>query len=263
MRLYWEVARRSFRRWSTYRSATAAGAFTNIVFGYIKAYILLAVYEHHAEVGGFDAADAVTYVFVTQGMFAMVGAFGWTEVADRVRTGDIVSDLYRPVDFEAYWLAQDVGRAGYQSLARGLPPVVAGAIGFDLVASSHPIDWFAFVVSLALAVVVSFGVRFLANLMAFWILDVRGPMQVVTIVWLFLSGALVPVTFFPSWLEQVARATPFAAIIQLPVEVLLGQHGGAGLAGTLGLQAAWAIALLLAGRLVTASATRKVVVQGG
>ncbi|MBV9255191.1 MAG: ABC transporter permease, partial [Actinobacteria bacterium] len=35
MRLYWEVARRGFRRYATYRAATVAGVFTNSVFGLI------------------------------------------------------------------------------------------------------------------------------------------------------------------------------------------------------------------------------------
>jgi ABC-type uncharacterized transport system permease subunit len=42
-RPYWEVARRSYRRFSTYRVATAAGIFTNTVFAFLKAYVLIAV----------------------------------------------------------------------------------------------------------------------------------------------------------------------------------------------------------------------------
>lgn len=42
MRLYTEVARRSFRRYAAYRGATVAGIFTNTVFGFIKAYVLIA-----------------------------------------------------------------------------------------------------------------------------------------------------------------------------------------------------------------------------
>ena len=58
MRLYVEVARRTYARVSTYRSATAAGVFTNTVFGFLLAYILLAVYRERTDVGGFDAIDA-------------------------------------------------------------------------------------------------------------------------------------------------------------------------------------------------------------
>ena len=44
MRLYVEVARRTYARTSTYRSATVAGVFTNTVFGFLLAYVLQAVY---------------------------------------------------------------------------------------------------------------------------------------------------------------------------------------------------------------------------
>lgn len=37
----WEVAVRSYRRQAIYRGATLAGVFTNSVFGFIHAYVLL------------------------------------------------------------------------------------------------------------------------------------------------------------------------------------------------------------------------------
>ena len=82
--LHWAVARRSFRRHSTYRGATFAGAFTNTVFGFIQAYVLLAVFRERSDVGGFDAIDVVTFTFATQGLLAVVAAFGQLELAERI-----------------------------------------------------------------------------------------------------------------------------------------------------------------------------------
>ena len=263
MRLDWEVGTRAFRRWSTYRAATFAGIFTNTVFGFIQAYVLVAVYRERDVIGGFDVTDALTFAFVTQGFLMMVWVFNWTEIAERIRTGDVVTDLYRPVDFQRYWLAQDLGRATFHALARGLQPYLAGSLVFDLAVTTDPAALVAFPLACLLAVVVSFGIRFMVNMAAFWLLDIRGPNQILMVVWLFLSGFLLPITFFPGWLEAFARATPFAAIVQLPVEVLLGKHDGAGILLVLLVQAAWAAVLLGAGRLVLAAATQKVVVQGG
>lgn len=263
MRLYWEVARRGFRRFATYRGATFAGVFTNTVFGFLKAYVLLALYEHRADVGGFDAQDAVTFVFVSQGFLAAVGAFGSLEIAERIKTGDVVSDLYRPIDFQAYWLAQDLGRAAFQAVFRGIPPALVGAAVFDLVVPSSPLVVAAFLVSLVFAVVISFTIRFLASLTAFWLIDERGAVQIAGLIALFMTGFVVPVNFFPGWLADVARVLPWAAYVQLPIEVFLGKHDGAALVGVLALQVVWAVTLLGAGRLVLAAATRKLVVQGG
>ena len=62
---------------------------------------------------------------------------------------------------------------------------------------------------------------------------------------------------------EVARLLPWAAMLQVPADVFLEEHTGAGLARALAFQAGWAAALLAAGRVLQAVAARKVVVQGG
>jgi ABC-2 type transport system permease protein len=261
--LHWQVARRSFGRFSTYRGATAAGVFTNTVFGVLRAYILLAVFDHREAVGGFDAVDTVTYTFLTQGLLVTVGVFGSMDLPDRIRTGDVVSDLYRPVDFQAYWGAQEAGRAAFQALGRGIPPFVLGSLLFTLRLPADATTAAAFLASLVGAVAVSFGYRYLVSLTGFWLLDTRGATQLFGVVLMFFSGFIVPLTFLPPGLAEAARALPFAAMVQLPVEIFLGKHQGLAMVGVLATQAFWAVVLLAAGRVVTGRAVRKVVVQGG
>jgi ABC-2 type transport system permease protein len=262
--LHWAVARRSFRRYSTYRGATFAGVFTNTVFGFIQAYVLLAVFRQRSDVGGFDAIDVVTFTFVAQGLLAVVEAFGQLELSERIASGDVVSDLYRPYDLQAWWLAQDLGRAGFQLMVRGVVPFAVGATVFHLRLPADAGVWAAFAVAVALAIGVSFAWRFVIALTTFWLLDVRGVVQLTGLVSFFFSGFLVPLTFFPDGLRTVANVLPFAAVAQLPVEVFLSKHRGlADLAGVYAHQVAWLVVLLAGGRAIQARAWRKVVVQGG
>lgn len=262
MRLYLEVARRTYRRIATYRSATVAGVFTNTVFGFLLAYVLLAVYDERAEVGGFDAIDAVTFTFVAQALLMALGMFSDTEIADRITTGDVVVDLQRPYDHQAWWAGVSYGKAAYYLVFRGVPPFVVGALAFHLRLPS-PGNALAFLASVALAVGVAFGWRYLLQLSAFWLLDVRGANQLGWLTAQFLAGFFIPLVFLPGWLEAIARALPFAAMLQVPVEVWLGKHSGTGLVAVLALQMVWLAALVLAGRGVMAAAMRRVVVQGG
>src|SRR3954470_3877348 len=168
MRLNWEIAKRGYRRYAAYPAATWAGAFTNTVFGFMQAYILLAVYEHRTDVGGYSAADAVTYVWLAQALIMTVFMFSWQELALRIRDGSIATDLARPLDPLRYWLAFDLGRAPYHFVFRGIPPVVVGAFVCDLhYPSVGPAV--AFAVSVVLAVVVSLAFRCLYNASAFWL----------------------------------------------------------------------------------------------
>ena len=134
MRLYVEVARRTYARISTYRSATVAGVFTNTVFGFLLAYVLLAVYsqrDHGRRLR--RAIDAVTFTFVAQGMLMALGLFGDTEIADRITTRRRhrrPPAALRPPGLVG--AASSYGKAGYYLLFRGIPPFVAGALVFDL-----------------------------------------------------------------------------------------------------------------------------------
>jgi len=262
VRLYLEVARRTYRRIATYRSATLAGVFTNTVFGFLLAYVLLAVYQERSDVGGFDAVDAVTFTFVVQGLLMVLGMFSDTEIADRITTGDVIVDLQRPYDHQAWWAGVSYGKAAYYALFRGVPPFLVGALFFHLRLPTGPHAG-AFVVSVVLAVGVAFGWRYLVQMSAFWLLDVRGANQLAWLAAQFLSGAFIPIVFFPGWLEAVARALPFASMAQVPAEIWLGRHDGAHLVAAWGGQLAWMAVLVLAGRLVMGRAVRRVVVQGG
>lgn len=262
MRLYVEVARRTFTRISTYRGATVAGVFTNTVFGFLFAYVLLAIFQQRPSVGGFSATDAVTFTFVAQGLLMPLGLFGGTEIADRISTGDVIVDLQRPYDHQGWWAAVDYGKAGYYLIFRGIPPFLAGAAVFDLQLPQLA-RFAAFLVSVALAIAVAFGWRYLIQLSAFWLLDVRGPNQLGWLVAQLLCGSFLPIVFFPAWLETTCRVLPFASMLQVPIEIWLGRHRGIDLVAVWAIQLAWAVALVLLGRVVLARAVRRVVVQGG
>ncbi|NBE56507.1 ABC transporter permease [Streptomyces boluensis] len=266
MRLYVAVAAGGFRRYATYRTATAAGVFTNTVFGLVVAYTYLALWDERPELGGYDPSQAVTYVWLGQGLLAACALLGGgfeSELIERIRTGDIAIDLYRPADLQLWWLAGDFGRAVFHLLGRGVLPMVFGALVFDLALPTAVGTWLAFAVAVVFSIVVSFALRYLVGLSAFWLLDGVGAAQLASLAAMFFSGMLLPLTVFPGVLGEVARALPWSALLQVPADVLLGKHVGLGLVGAYAFQAAWAVALLGAGRLLQRLATRRVVVQGG
>lgn len=264
--LYGAVLVSGFRRHATYRTATVAGVFTNIVFGFIVAYSFLALWSERPQLGGYDQAQALTFVWTGQALLACVAIMGGGfqfELQERIRSGDVVIDLYRPVDLQLWWLAADSGRAAFQLLGRGVVPMGIGALAFELALPARPVTWVLFLVSVALAVVVSFSVRYLVALTAFWLLDGSGTNLMTALLGMFFSGMMLPLTVFPGLFGELARLLPWAAILQVPADVLLGRHTGAGAAAALAFQAAWGVVLLAAGRVLQAAATRRVVVQGG
>jgi viologen exporter family transport system permease protein len=258
-----EYAKRGYRRYAAYPAATAAGLFTNTVFGFMRTFVLLALFADRADVAGYDRAAAVTYTWLTQGLIATIFIWGWQDLSLRIRTGDIATDLIRPIHPLRAGLAFDLGRSVYHAAFRGVPPILVGALFFTLILPADVLAWSAFALSVALAVTVSYGFRALYNLFSFWLLDHRGTTLLAIGASNLFSGFILPIRFFPPWLEAVARVTPFPSMVQTPVDIFIGRTAGPDVVVALATQLAWAIALVLASRGVFALGVRRLVVQGG
>jgi ABC-2 type transport system permease protein len=263
MRLYYEIALRSFRRATTYRGAYIAGIVTNAFFGALKSFVYIAVYGAGGIVAGFSLQDTISYTWITQALIS-IGA-GWITSRDlmiSIRTGDVVTDLSRPWNFYGYWLSQSLGEHSFNLLLRGTLTYVAGVVLFGAYIPAPP-ELLGFVATIAMALLLSFAFSFIINLTAFWLIENGGVMLIANITISFFSGFLLPIAFFPPALAAVARALPFQAITGLPAQVFLGQIAGVGLLSTLLLQAFWVLVLGAIGLLMLRAAVRKVVIQGG
>ena len=264
VRRYLELAAAEFRRYSTYRLAVVAGVVTQSVFGFIRVSVMFAALAAAGgTLMGYDQQSASTYVWLGQALLAPLAIFAWTEIADRVRTGEIAVDIARPLDLQFGWWARDLGRATFQLLSRGLPPLIIGAVTVGL---ALPGSWTAYplgVLSVLIAVSISFTLRYLLNLVAFWSVDVRGFIGLYFVVVGPLCGLIVPVHLFPEWLRTIAYATPFPSMLQVPVDVLSGRVLGLAAAEQVIMQIGWLVAMVALARVVTWRGARRLVVQGG
>ncbi len=260
-RLAFELVRRGFRRHATYRAANFAAMVANTVFGLLIGAIMLAAIRSAGHpIAGYDAPRVLAYVWLAQAMIGPVAIFRQSDIAERIMTGDLATDLARPADFQSWWFCDDIGRASQQFLMRSVLQFAIGAAIVELYLPPAGWRWAAFFASLALAVMASFSMRFIMNLLVFFTVDGRGPLALHTFLIVGLSGMTVPIGFYPPWLATVLRALPWYAMVQGPIDVYLGLRGAG---GTLALQLVWTIVLLALGRSILGVASRRLVVQGG
>jgi ABC-2 type transport system permease protein len=238
-----------------------AGMTANVVFGLLRVAVLVAALKAaDGEIANYDIAAANTYVWIGQGLLGFILLWGTNELAERVRSGDVVVDLYRPWHLQGALLAGDIGRGGYAFLTRLVPPMALGMLLFPFQFPKDLVQWPLFLISAVIALVISFGFRFLIDLSAFWLLDNRGLYGFWNISSGLLCGLTVPIAFFPDWAREVLWMTPFPALLQAPIDVFLG-HGNP--VKILLYQAFWAAVILALGHLALQRATRRVVIQGG
>jgi ABC-2 type transport system permease protein len=263
MHLFFQLAKRSFQRQLAYRAAALAGLVTNGFFGMLRAAVLVALFGSRTQVEGISLQDAITYTGLTQALIAFISMFGWYDLMHTISTGEVGSDLLKPVGFYSYWLARDLGRAVSQLLLRGLPLVAGYAVFYRITVPDSLIQWTSFLAALLLAWWVSFSWRFLVNLAAFWTPNAVGIGRLAFMLSWILSGFMMPLRFFPDWFQRLCYLTPFPHTINSVVEVYLGLLEPSQLIAALVAQGAWIAGLWVASQLLLYTGVRRLVIQGG
>jgi ABC-2 type transport system permease protein len=263
-RVYWRLLTAGFRRQSTYRLAALGGLVANLTFGLLKVAILFAtVRAAGGELHGYDTASMSTYIWLSQGMLGSVNLTGRTDLALRVKSGQVAVDFLRPVDLQAATIATEAGASLFALIPRGLPSVLLGAatVGIELPASA--VFYLLGAVSLFLGIVISAATVYLIAVAGFWLIETRGPQIFYMLASGFLGGLYLPISLFPQWLRILATVTPFPSIMMYPVDVLSGLGGAGRAAGLVLAQLAWLAGVLITGQLLTRAGRRKLEVQGG
>jgi ABC-2 type transport system permease protein len=259
------LARMSFRRQLAYRAANLAGFFTNAFFALLRASVLIALYaaKDGLTVGGYDVRAAVTYTGIGQALIGWVALWGWWDLLNQIKTGDVASDLQRPIAFFWYWCAQDFGRALAQLLLRGLPMMLIYALAYPITLPANPAQIVAFVAAMLMGWFISFCWRFIYSLAGFWTPDAIGIGRMGSTIAIFASGFLMPIGFLPPAAQALLNATPFPSLVMTPISVWVNALTGAGLAGALAAQLFWCVAMALVAHLILAAGVRRLVIQGG
>lgn len=261
---YLKLFRAGFSRQANYRLAMVAGLATNVVFGFIRAAILFAALDSAGgSLGGYTKGSISAYVWLSQGLLGAIDLSGRAEIGERIRTGDVAIDFTRPVDLQTWHLSEDMGRAAYTFIPRGLPSVLIGALTFGLSMPTTVLPYVLGFISIAIGIAIAFYCRFAVNALGFWLLDTRGARTVYMVTSTFLAGLYVPVSLFPGWLQTVALATPFPSMLQVPINVISGKDTGTDALLLVLMQLCWLAVTCAAGQLLTRAGRHKLVVQGG
>jgi len=263
MNAFLATIRTSFRRQLTYRAANLSGLFTNLMFGFFRASVLIALYDDQIIVNGLSIRGAITYAGLTQAIIGLLSFFHWYELMHTVYDGKVGSDLLKPVNYFLYWLGIDLGRAFGSLIIRGIPLFLVFSLFYNIVLPESLLQWGAFFLSLFLALLISFSWRFMVNLASFWTPNALGVGRFAFgLSWIF-SGFYFPLALFPEWLARFSRLTPFGASVYIPIQVFIGNIQGMALVEGLIIQVIWILLLIAFDQIILAQGVRKLVIQGG
>lgn len=243
VRRYVGIARIALQQAIAYRFTTL---FTVLIL-FVWIAILFAfwgsAYAEREVIAGYTQPEMRTYILLAYAINALVGWRVGTGMMNRIRTGEIVIDMVRPLNYRTTQLASAAGFAVAEGVISFGIALGLGLLLFDILPPAGPLAATLFLVSVLIGFVTKALVIFLISLLTFWTLQGIGLMWAQQSVIAILSGTLVPLALLPPWLRVIAEVLPLRGIVATPVSLYLGTAEGTAVPGLLALQIGW-LALL-------------------
>lgn len=161
-------------------------------------------------------------------------------ISENVKDGSIAYLLNKPYSFLLYQFSNSMG----ETLFRALVNAIFGGIMVWWLVGPPPslLGWAFAILALFGAWILNFCITCLIGLSAFLVEDVAPFMWIYQKFVFILGGFLIPLDFYPNWLQVIAKSLPFAAMIYGPSKLLVSPSMEL-FTSVLLLQAVWIIAL--------------------
>ncbi|HEU4611922.1 MAG TPA: ABC-2 family transporter protein [Kofleriaceae bacterium] len=270
MRGYAAIVSARFRSLLQYRAAALGGLFTQTFFGLVRIMILRAFYAASSVVAPMSLQAVTGYVWLGQATLLLIPWREDQDVAEQIRTGNVVYELTRPLDLYGLWFARSLAWRTAPVLLRMLPMFVVAMVivpaiapGWELAPPPSIAAFAMWIACFAGAVLISSALTALINVTLMWTVTGEGvPMLIATCATMF-GGLVIPLPLFPDWIQPVLYALPFAGMLDLPSRVFTGDIAPADATWVLAHQLVWTLALVALGRWLLSRGVRRLVVQGG
>ncbi len=259
---YTSLMRGIFMTRLAYRFVLVCAFVTNLAFIILLYFLWKTIYGSSETLHGLTFNQTFIQLTLATAILGVIQGSS-NRIAGQIRSGSIVLDLVRPLDFQIRMLAENIGSVLFALVSNTLPCTVIVII---LARGDLPlgINLPVFVVSFVAAYLLNFTLEFFIGSLAFYTQSMWGLMASKEIITRFLSGALIPLAFFPQAFQSILLVLPFQAIVYTPLQILTNASlTPADYMRMLGIQLAWMIVLLIATRLFFRHAIKQLTINGG
>ena len=214
-------------------------------------------------VNGMTFTDTLIYLVLATALYGFMEMYLVWEIGRNIQSGKIVLDLLKPMPYRRYLFWSYSGSFVTQFFFTFLPTfIVVTIVTHGAVPLGINLLWF--VLSVVFAVMINFSIDFIIGTVCLFTESIWGINIMKQVVVLLLSGATIPLAFFPDKLRTVVNYLPFQSIYNAPLSLLLQEHPDMQtVCSTLGLQIFWAAALTLLSVAFWNRSLRQITVNGG
>jgi len=252
-----------FRGLLQYRTAAVAGLTTQFFWGLIRIMIFDAFYRSTTVHQPMEYSQVVAYIWLGQAFFALLPQWMDPEIQESLKTGTVAYEMLRPVGLYELWFARNLASRTAPVVLRATPMLIVAVLFLGM---GLPVSWtagMAFAVAMLGAALLSAALATLMTTTLLWTVSGEGAWHILSLcMWLF-SGTLLPLPFFPDWLQPFINALPFRGLMDVPFRIWSGNIPPSAIIPNLISVFCWIAVIIGLGRFLVHRGTGKLVVQGG
>ena len=210
-------------------------------------------------INGLTIRDTLWYLMMAE-TIELSRPFLSRTISENVKDGSIAYLLNKPYSFLWYQLSNSLGETAF----RGAMNAIFGSVMVLWLVGAPPSPiGFAFAIPAVIGSwLINYCISALIGLSAFVVEDVTAFTWIYQKSAFILGGLLIPLDFYPAWLQAIARALPFSSLIYAPSKLFIAPTMDL-LVSTLVMQSIWIAALGGCLALAYQWGLRRLTVNGG
>lgn len=235
----------------------------SIIFMILSYFLWKSIYAGHPEgLNNFTFISAFTYLSVSGTIRGLVETWMEYPLSNSIIHGGILVDLTLPMDLHARTLVNAFSIFIGRLITTAVPSFLVLFLVFRIPVPSG-LNVLLFCISVILSLFISVNFEFFVGVSAFQLESILGVKFMKDSIILFLSGAVIPLPFFPEAFQRVLMLLPFQAMFHTPASIFLGSFSTVQALQMILVQFFWLTAAIIAGRLFYRKLIVRLVINGG
>ena len=237
----------------------------NLLYLIVVYFLWKAIYASSGQevVNGMTFSDTLIYLVLATALFNFMEMYTVWQIGRAIQSGSIVLYLLKPMEIRRYMFWEYSGNFVVNFCATLLPTfivvnvVTRGAVPLGM-------NLLYFVIAVVIAVMINYNIDFFVGTICLYTESIWGINIMKQVIVLLLSGATIPLAFFPESIRNIVNWLPFQSIYNAPLTLLLGKTTDIkDVAVILGTQLFWFLATYAVSKLFWKISLPQITVNGG
>lgn len=267
-KIYWTFSANQIKSNFVYKGRFYFYILKKFLGMFIYYYLWMAIYASafSDKIGGYTQNEMIIYIFMSYTISDIIMIDISTEIGNDVVEGNVAINLIKPISYRMSLVFKAFGLMIYRLVIPSLFIWIileiykVAKLGMDV---SNLFTIISFMLSLVLSFLIYIFFDYCFGMLAFVTTYIFGMNIIKNALLNFLTGKLIPISFFPLFIQKVFAFLPFVSMTYVPVLIYMGKYSKIEVLVQLGKQTLWVIILYWFGYFLWNKVQRKMVILGG